>query len=308
MESPSLRSSCAAGNAYLQRGSRCFQQDHVTQPDHVEWTWRLPPDNTVLCFAEVWMNNSRCRACQRHPHFAQRSYCLQPTAPPLPPSRPLYPLPPCRSGRPDRMGQRTRCGGFMSNPPSPLRGVVAEHGDWTIQVAEIGENAQAPCLCGTHRPEHGRAHGRQAFVFCRRQLGTNPVGRGQLQLRQWGVRQDRIADPSPRHPQWDCYRQGCERARCRRLHYRESAQVALFVGWPCAQRSPHPSLRSRLSRCPATRSYALGGIRAGGNRSGAVFRLTGTSAAAPQLARHDCQARRIAIPAGDRRSVSGRLS
>jgi hypothetical protein len=33
-------------------------------------------------------------------------------------------------------------------------------------------------------------------------------------------------------------------------------------------------------------SYALQGIRAGGNRSGTVFRLTGTSAAAPQLARH----------------------
>src|SRR5262249_44768347 len=32
-------------------------------------------------------------------------------------------------------------------------------------------------------------------------------------------------------------------------------------------------------------SYALEGVRAGGNRSGVVFRLVGTSAAAPQLAR-----------------------
>jgi hypothetical protein len=32
-------------------------------------------------------------------------------------------------------------------------------------------------------------------------------------------------------------------------------------------------------------SYALQGVRAGGSRSGAVFRLIGTSAAAPQLAR-----------------------
>jgi hypothetical protein len=32
-------------------------------------------------------------------------------------------------------------------------------------------------------------------------------------------------------------------------------------------------------------SYALQGVRAGGTRSGAVFRLIGTSAAAPQLAR-----------------------
>jgi hypothetical protein len=32
-------------------------------------------------------------------------------------------------------------------------------------------------------------------------------------------------------------------------------------------------------------SYALSGVRAGGNRSGIVFRLIGTSAATPQLAR-----------------------
>src|SRR4029079_18088890 len=37
---------------------------------------------------------------------------------------------------------------------------------------------------------------------------------------------------------------------------------------------------------PCDESYALQGIRAGGNRSGSVFRLIGTSAAAPQLARH----------------------
>jgi hypothetical protein len=36
---------------------------------------------------------------------------------------------------------------------------------------------------------------------------------------------------------------------------------------------------------PCDESYALEGILAGGNRSGAVFRLTGTSTAAPQLAR-----------------------
>jgi hypothetical protein len=36
---------------------------------------------------------------------------------------------------------------------------------------------------------------------------------------------------------------------------------------------------------PCDDSYALEGVRAGGTRSGAVFRLIGTSAAAPQLAR-----------------------
>jgi hypothetical protein len=37
---------------------------------------------------------------------------------------------------------------------------------------------------------------------------------------------------------------------------------------------------------PCDESPALEGIRAGGTRTGVVFRLIGTSAAAPQLARH----------------------
>ena len=37
---------------------------------------------------------------------------------------------------------------------------------------------------------------------------------------------------------------------------------------------------------PCDETYALAGIRGGGNRSGVAFRLTGTSAAAPQLARY----------------------
>ncbi len=37
---------------------------------------------------------------------------------------------------------------------------------------------------------------------------------------------------------------------------------------------------------PCDESYALQGIRAGSTRSGSVFRLKGTSTAAPQLARH----------------------
>jgi len=37
---------------------------------------------------------------------------------------------------------------------------------------------------------------------------------------------------------------------------------------------------------PCDESHALKGIRAGGNRSGGLFRLVGTSTAAPQLGRY----------------------
>ena len=38
------------GQFLSHRGPRGLPQAHK-RPDHVEWTWRLPPDNTVLCFA-----------------------------------------------------------------------------------------------------------------------------------------------------------------------------------------------------------------------------------------------------------------
>ena len=44
---------------------------------------------------------------------------------------------------------------------------------------------------------------------------------------------------------------------------------------------------------PCDENCALEGIRAGGNRTGAVFRLIGTSAAAPQLAR---QVAKLTVP------------
>ncbi len=52
---PKLEIFLAAGNSYLTEGHVVFRRDHHNQPDHVEWTWRHPPDNTVVCFCEVWM-------------------------------------------------------------------------------------------------------------------------------------------------------------------------------------------------------------------------------------------------------------
>ena len=54
---PKLEIFLPAGNAYLSEGHVVFEQDY-NQPDHVEWTWRIPPDNSVLCFGEVWMEKN----------------------------------------------------------------------------------------------------------------------------------------------------------------------------------------------------------------------------------------------------------
>ena len=78
---PKLDIVLAAGNSYLTEGHVVFRRHH-NQPDHVEWTWRLPPDNTVLCFCRGVDENSPCRQCQCDPHIAKRSYLQSTTIPP----------------------------------------------------------------------------------------------------------------------------------------------------------------------------------------------------------------------------------
>src|SRR5207245_6352387 len=51
---PKLDIVLAAGNAFLTDGHVHFCRSSG-QPDCVAWTWRLPPDNTTLCFVAAWM-------------------------------------------------------------------------------------------------------------------------------------------------------------------------------------------------------------------------------------------------------------
>ena len=113
---PKLEIVLAAGNAYLSEGHVVFKRD-TTQPDQVEWTWRLPPDNSVLCFAEVWMKTADVRRATSVT-LTSPSGVIYKRTPPIPAPSPLPP-----AGWTARLsGATTRCGGFKSNPPS-LRGI-----------------------------------------------------------------------------------------------------------------------------------------------------------------------------------------
>src|SRR6185437_6913900 len=57
---PKLDIVLAAGNAFLSDGHVVFTSDNE-QPEHVEWIWRIPPDNTVLVFAEIWMDDDEAQ-------------------------------------------------------------------------------------------------------------------------------------------------------------------------------------------------------------------------------------------------------
>jgi len=261
---PKLEIALAAGNAYLSEGHVIFVREAAAQPDHVEWTWRLPPDNTVLCFAEVWMNTADAGGVI--------VTLTSPTGVPAPVGGPVV------------WGTHTMWRLEVS-PTIAAPGVVAEeHGDWTIKVTGVGQNAEVHAYVARSDPNMGVRTGAKRSYF------VDP---------NW--ERTRAAAASCKYVNGEFDNAGSLIHRYGTLNgiaTASDASVHVAGGYILAngRKSPYSSAGPARNGPLALRvgpdyallcdeSYALGGIRAGGNRSGSVFRLTGTSAAAPQLAR-----------------------
>ena len=140
----------AAGNAYLSEGHVAYARNQATKPETVSWTWRLPPNNSVLCFAEIWMDTS----------FASRTvvtltspsgivYTPTPVQPPPSPGNPILPpftgvIAPLPWGnstvwllavQPTGITPAAAAPPTISSPP-------AEHGDGTLTVEYIDLHAK----------------------------------------------------------------------------------------------------------------------------------------------------------------------
>jgi hypothetical protein len=136
---PKLEIVVPAGNAEIPATSF-----HDNTAD-VEWTWRLPPDNAVLCFAEIWMETAAAgnvKVTLTSPsglkHFVS-------TPPPNPPPPPGSPIPQAGLDVPLVRGNDTMWRLQVEPtiiPPDPTTNIAtAEHGDWTIKVTGIGAGA-----------------------------------------------------------------------------------------------------------------------------------------------------------------------
>jgi hypothetical protein len=68
---PKLDIFLPAGNSYLTNEHFVWTADN--QHTEVEWIWRLPPDNTVLSFSEIWMNDACRQPCFRYAHLTERT-------------------------------------------------------------------------------------------------------------------------------------------------------------------------------------------------------------------------------------------
>jgi len=278
---PKLEIALAAGNSYLSEGHIEFTGVQ-SQPSTVEWTWRVAADNPVLIFAEVWMEATQAtgvRVKLQSPSGV--AYGL-----PTPSSVASVEGP--ISWSTSKMW-RLEVGRTIIRQKDEFPDVdpnrVAEHGDWKVTITGIRKGATVHAYAartdpnlgartGARRsrfvdPEWERRHG--ASAGCTRIDGESDK-RGSLVHRHGTLNGIATAVNSSTHVAG-----GFILSNGRKSPYASAGP---------ARSGPYPLREGPDFALPCDESYALQGIRAGGTRSGVVFRLIGTSTAAPQLARH----------------------
>jgi hypothetical protein len=291
-KNPKLEIVLPAGNAYLSEGHVVFTSDSE-QPEHVEWTWRLPPDNTVLCFAEVWVDDADADGVSvtlmspsGHVQLTSASGVTGVT------------LPTPGGTTPQLIGPIVWGNDSMwlleVGPTVAAPGIVANgHGDWTIKVDGIPENAEVHAYVARSDPNMGVRTGAKRSRF------VDPKWELTQSAKASFTRVDGEFDKTGSLVHRDGTLNGIATAKKHRVHV--AGGYVLSDGRKATFSSEGPARRGHRVgpdfALPCDESYALGGIRAGGNRSGVVFRLTGTSAAAPQLARRAVKlARGLPVP------------
>ena len=232
----------------------------MTQPDHVEWTWRLPPDNSVLCFAEVWMKTAACQQCLRHPHITQRIIFAHPTSDPPPPPGLSFRPPGWTSRSP---GATTRCGGFKSNPPSFRRprpiSWPPNMGTGRSRSPVLRRCAEVHAYVARSDPNMGVLTGAKLSYFV--DPNWERTRSAEASCKYVDGEFDKTGSLIYRHGTLNgiATAKDARRACCRWLHSCEWTQVALFVGGSCARRlrSHRSGLRAALRRVVRSRrAYA----------------------------------------------------
>ena len=133
-------------------------------------------------------------------------------------------------------------------PTIAASGFVPEHGDWTIRIDGVGANAKVHAYVARSDPNMDVRTGARLSYFV--DPGGSEPGRPRpaastpMASSTWPDRRSIAMAPSTGLPPPTFLR-----ARCRRIHHFEQAQVTLFVGRPCARRHPRTV---RTTCCPAT--------------------------------------------------------
>ena len=152
---PKLQIMLAAGNAYLSEGHLLFKNDHE-EPAQIKWTWRLPPDNAVLCFAEIWMDE---------PDASSVSITLtSPSGAVYMPSA-AVPPPPAGVDVPITWANQTMWRLHVDHTLIAPGIRAAEFGDYKIEITGIPENAQVHTYVARTDPNMGVRTGAKHSCF-----------------------------------------------------------------------------------------------------------------------------------------------
>lgn len=271
-DTPKLEIVLATGNSYSTEGHVHFIGDKE-QPVSVEWTWRLPPDNTALCFAEVWMNSTQADGVTVTLTSPSGITFTSTTA--------------TDSAGVDGIlawGINNTMWRLQVEPTVAGPGVVAEHGDYTIKVAGVRQYAEVHAYVARTDPNMDVFTGAKLSYFVdpnweRTQSAEANCAYVDGEFDKSGSLVNRYGTLN-----------GIATAKDQRVHVAGGYMLANRRKSPYSSAGPARIGPLTLRKGPdylmlCDESYALQGVLAGGNRSGAVFRLIGTSAAAPQLAR-----------------------
>ncbi len=160
---PKLEIALAAGNSYLTEGHVVYRRrHHHHHHDHVEWTWRLPPDNPVLCFAEVWMKTAHAgpvTVCLKTP-----SGVLYSSNVPPPPNSPAGVGGPTPGSSVDTVW-RLQVNPTFTTSTLTLPPIIAENGDYTIIVTGIEHHASVHAYAARTDPNMNTRTGAKGSCF-----------------------------------------------------------------------------------------------------------------------------------------------
>lgn len=278
---PSLQIVLPDGNAYLIDGHVAYRRE-ANDPDNFSWKWRIPPDNSVLCFAEVWIKTSEVRSTTNvtltspsgSMSFSGATGMVTVTTP----NTPFSPF--TSVAKPLKWGNDTMWL-LAIEPTIASSNTAPEHGDWTIKIDGLKRGARVHSYVARSDPNMGAKTGARRSHF---------VDTG------WEISSGAAAGCTYVHGNFSksgslIHREGTLNG----IATDDIASIHVAGGFVLANGRKSTYASAGPSRMASRggpdlalfcdQSYALQGVRAGGNRSGVTFRLIGTSAAAPQLAR-----------------------
>ncbi|MDM0118474.1 hypothetical protein [Variovorax arabinosiphilus] len=255
---PRLQVVLPSGNSRLSNGHLRFVS--TAEKKHVEWTWRIPPDNPVPVFVELWVDTAH-RATISGELLAPSGYAGEP------------PILECVETAKD-------CCWLLVVPPTT--GLQAAlHGDWTIRVDIAAPGVVLHAYVARTSPNMGARSAAKGSRFvdgpwealhgasaAQRPVRESPAATGSL-LDEAGAFNGIATGNHARVKVAGGYRSF---GRCASPY----ASIGPLRG--VGRQGPDHAL-------PTDESSARRGVSGAGTLGGCTVRLVGTSAASPQLAR-----------------------